>query len=1474
MKPSLRYKLEFCLFLCIIIFSLFSFRFLIRSLEKKIVSIRDGVLSELEDTYRIRFTYESLSPSIFRSISLRNVTIYDAVHNSELASFEDFSIQYRFLALLGGNSREVVRGVVIKNGFFRFDTAAHTELLDALKKVIPSSKKVKKKPKIITLSRISSSLQPLDVHIKNIQFSVRDDVQSAFINIFEGLCVIDSTDVTLSLKSHAVYRHKVYTGAHSVETDFTIEGGIERDTVSGYGTAYFSRINAFGCGVNAMQFFLSYENDVFSIGTMKNILSLDFNAGWNIKTNEAFAHFSCRDFAPGEKIAFYNAPKNFRQFLPLKVTGTADVLYKKDVLTWKSDVSCAVPPFAVEGFAAESSTVHIAAQGKNKDLSIDTLSVQGKGIDIESALQFSLDTMVPSGFLHINMLQLPSGSVVSAALAFKQYHNRLYCTIPSVKFGDSELLSVQVMLHPVDEKVDYTLSAKDKYGNYSFDGSYLFRSGEKDASNFLELHGALDSVSIGTLFGIVQSVAPNLAVPTRITEPLQCTTEFYLFSDLERISYNCVRFVLVSKEIDDFYALVSLKGGAHSFDITDIDISYKKIHIRGDVGVDVAALNDMIFHTNLVVNNIGYSIQGAFSENVLSLYGDYGIAVSALYDPATGLKGSFRTDAMPLPLLPLFFSCDSEFSYLSIHDWNVELYEAHLTFAVSKMKSATTGMNFYGAVNPSGVFLYNVRLGSSYDDMLTGSVTLLAQSAKKEYAGFVHLVSVDSGEKMELETFLSLENGVYLNGNINLERVALRRFFPNQGRNHIISAQGAFSGGKDTFTLSLALSNLFALVKGKNLQLSSVLKMENGTVECSETSLSWGSHQASGITGSFAVFDGVGSVCADYTGSFSVPQTDGSFVTNPLKAHVTASFESAVAKAKKGSGQAGVVSFSELVSAFSVNALVSDWQLSHITGSDAFPVTIIRDKEVTAFYAGKNDELLGFKTDDGFLSLQLAKSLPLSCNANGTVTTDVLDMNITNISINMKTVWDITNMDYVKFFDGTVSGDLVLGGKLSEPDFKGKLYGKDILVHSPHYIPEVFRADLLEIVADGTMLEVPYTVLEGPSTNIWAHCTADFFQWIPKEIVIECGTLNNKKGVLDTDNLLFRAKGYAGCNAEIIITPDAVTINGAASFDSGYLALKLYEMDKFNARYAKTRDITFSMNLDLTLGKKAEFRWPTADFPILRSFVPTETPLLLTADSRNEKFSVKGRVKMRGGEVFYIKRNFYIREGSLLFLERGRDIEPLVSLRAEIRDRDEKGKPMTLILTAKEQPLMTLKPLLTSDPPRSSQEIMQLLGGILTGNTSKENFLQDVLITGTDLLAQVGFFKKSEVKIRNFLHLDAFSFRTLLLQNAIFGNLFNAKNNTALNASNYLDNTSVYIGKYFGSAIYVDGLLKLSNYDPKLVKNSVSKRLMYKNILFQPEIGVEMSTPFFMLRWACAPEQLDTMFVGDTSLTFSWKYSY
>jgi len=1479
MKLSTRAKGEFLLFVCIIFFSFFAVQPVIRSLNDKLISIRDDVLTHLENDHHVRLAYEALSPSLFRGLIIRNITLYDKRTNIKVASFEEFSIRYRFIELLKGNTAALLHSLYIKNGFIDINLLESLAFIAKLNTPLQNTANQDS----ITLHRpingigavesfFSTKLTSLNIYIQNVLVSVTAPEQKLQANILEGICAITPQDISVNLNTAAAYHNTLYPALHNCNTVFTIEGKIEKNLTAGTATAYFSQVSTQYVRIDSTKIFMSYKDHLLTATLMQNMLPLNFSVNWDTQTNAVRGIFNCREFSPLQKLTFYNTPAIIDQLSPLAITGNADFSLIDNQLTWNSQLLCNVPEISTADFSLAPTTMAVSANGKDRHIEISQLNWQGSNIDVQSAFAFNTDSLLPTGFVNVNAFTLPSGTPISGYVQFAKSGRSVICSTPSLKLAKGQLEAVKVRLTPSAKQLHYSLAAKDGAGSYALDGSYTYGTGS--ATGSLALHAACDAVSVANLYRLAGAVAPTAELPANLIDPIKCTTEFYLSGTLEKFSYNCIRLIAASDQNDDFYLLCSLNGNQQSLSVDDIACSYQNIALSGNIKADFDTLEDISFESALVVNETKYPIRGFFSDNTLTLYGDYGISMTALYDPSLGIKGRIKTTGTPLPFASLFLACDSEFQYTDIHNWNVHIEDGRFYYGtpLSFMQDAAR-MSFSGSISPAGLFFDNVKLGTS-NDLLTGSAAAAVNSAEQSVRIAVALGSAHQNEKIEIDASLSIPDFSSASGKLIFENLALYRFLPDQKTGSYISAKVEFKQSADGFSVGLSLPNLSANVNNTDLSLSSELSIENDRITLDKTNITWGDHTVSSLTAGFELLKGSGTLNADYSGSFNLPRIDGTMAKNPLKAHVAASFASAASHTSQNEPLPLSTHIAKLLTHFSTTAILSNWQLSSIMGTTDIPVAFIRDPGVTALYAGEHNEINGFITDDGIVALHAAQPLPLTFNLQGAVRRNELDIRLKDLYANMKTVWNITGLDVVQFHAGELTGNLDITGKVMEPEFNGSLTAVGIAVNSPYFIPEIFKTDVLNIKANGTTVEAPYTILNGPSTNIWASCKMEMLHWIPNEIIIQCGTLDKKMGILKTDNILFEAEGLASAAATITITPTNITIEGEGTFNEGFFAFKVLEMDKFNKRFSAPSDTTFDMKLNLTLGQTAEFRWPSANSSLFKTYLPTMTPLTVTVDSEGESFSIKGDAKMRGGEIFYLKHNFYIREGNLTFIGKENEIDPLINLRAEIRDRDDRGEPIRYLLTAKEQPLTKFRPILTSDPPTSSHEMAQW-ANILIGDLKKDSPLQNALVTGSDvLLNQIAIFTSLKDRIRSFLHLDVFSFRSLLLQNAIFGNLFNTSGKALLDASNYLDNTSVYIGKYFGSAIYADALLQLSSHNDTTLKNSTVNRPMYKNILFQPEIGIEMATPFFMMRWSMAPTQMDTMFVGDTGLTFSVKHSY
>ena len=112
----------------------------------------------------------------------------------------------------------------------------------------------------------------------------------------------------------------------------------------------------------------------------------------------------------------------------------------------------------------------------------------------------------------------------------------------------------------------------------------------------------------------------------------------------------------------------------------------------------------------------------------------------------------------------------------------------------------------------------------------------------------------------------------------------------------------------------------------------------------------------------------------------------------------------------------------------------------------------------------------------------------------------------------------------------------------------------------------------------------------------------------------------------------------------------------------------------------------------------------------------------------------------------------------------------------------------------------------------------------------------------------------------------------MVLQNAVKQGLGMNKNpgNTP-SVGNYFDNSTVYIGKYFGSSLYADALLQWTYDEAKATRDGSSQGLV-----FQPELGFELSSPFANIRWNFAPDlgALQNSWVPATSVTLSWRFTF
>ena len=250
-----------------------------------------------------------------------------------------------------------------------------------------------------------------------------------------------------------------------------------------------------------------------------------------------------------------------------------------------------------------------------------------------------------------------------------------------------------------------------------------------------------------------------------------------------------------------------------------------------------------------------------------------------------------------------------------------------------------------------------------------------------------------------------------------------------------------------------------------------------------------------------------------------------------------------------------------------------------------------------------------------------------------------------------------------------------------------------------------------------------------------------------------------------------------------------------------------------------------------------------------------------------------GRQKeVRSGDISYLNRSFYLKKGIMRFNANDPTFNPLITVQAETRERDDAGNDIRIILSANNQYLLNFNPQFSSIPARSETEIKTMLGQIALGDSDN---VSSLLLSAGDYAVQSFIGRNIENKLREFLNFDILSIRTNVLQNALKQGLSNGLSFSAVNSvgiGNFLDNSTVYIGKYFGSDLYVDALMHWTYDDTR-----VGDTLTIGGLVFKPELGFELTSPFVNIRWSMAPDIdaiMNSRIVSSTSVTLSWNFSF
>jgi hypothetical protein len=295
--------------------------------------------------------------------------------------------------------------------------------------------------------------------------------------------------------------------------------------------------------------------------------------------------------------------------------------------------------------------------------------------------------------------------------------------------------------------------------------------------------------------------------------------------------------------------------------------------------------------------------------------------------------------------------------------------------------------------------------------------------------------------------------------------------------------------------------------------------------------------------------------------------------------------------------------------------------------------------------------------------------------------------------------------------------------------------------------------------------------------------------------------------------------------------------------------------------------------ISIVTGRNVSFFYPNTQSPFIQATITENQKIMLTYDHIANDFAINGNLSFRSGEFYYFQKNFFITEGSLSLrtdaLSGQNTIQPTINLRAKLTDFDAQGNRVDIFLILQDSSLTNLNPRFESTPPKDVNEILEILGQSIlpTGAYGQVNLysVASLAAAATDVAERLGYLQTSQTSlladsIRISLGLDMFSIRSNILQNILIDALPGASLANLSPLARYLNNTTIFMGKYVGEQFFLQALVHLTAIDG----TEATRTFIYPDLSLDLELSLDWQNPIGTFSFFTQPNELSFVNILDT----------
>jgi hypothetical protein len=1164
----------------------------------------------------------------------------------------------------------------------------------------------------------------------------------------------------------------------------------------------------------------------------------------------------------------------------------------------------------------------VLAQGNRRTGAGGALNFQGR-VDI--------DTLNPNGILSVRDLSLTGRGGIDTLLTIRSRGRDINISGETLAVGEVEFTALELNIHREAGGLSFSAGAlrfPETPGGTGETGlaleaglgspglTAIRADGTFDyAPRHLETRFALDSLSARDFAAAALPLTAEFEPPRRLPPSISwilenllqntlITTEIFISTDFDQILYNAPRLAVSYSGYRDLSALFSVSGTGRHFDVDEGQILWNGGDIRITGQADYADREDISFSLNAGYRDLNYFLEGTLRDgNSLTVWGSHGFN-AVLSAEGGGYSGRIQGENIPLPLGDQVanLNFNASMGYFSPSSWYLELagfelagfapfgpeYAGLLRLSARADQNQILVQDIYledslgtlrggGAFSPTGEGEYRGNLsifGENHEENYTVDLAWVPKRGGGNRA-------VDSGNPWGLSF---LENLARTEGRHSTFLDSLS-FSPDSASEPREQGQISESPGLRLRVSGAGMRLTRFFRKFPNIRVDGVLDLEWESLKNFHAALSISSLGAGGgrqiSAGGQAFVDGRGFYFEGLRLSMG-----------KLEALIPQFYLSMDESRMEGSGRVqGKVSSKELSLDFSLDsqfAPMDSWldyaaalenlqgliTLSGITidgqvKEEPFKFVFSRRGEGIVFSGGPDDMIFFNIKQDGAFIAAFADPFPLRGTLLGTLGLGEIDIQGERLVVDLPALWQFApTREEFDITSGRAVGALQIRGSLENPEFYGRFRGENLRMRVPRFLAVDIVPNDMSLVLDGS--EIHFTDAAVSCGTGLGVVSGDFWleKWVPVSFVLDVIVGKDRPLPFKFDLGGVLAQGTASGTLNIAMTDLVLNVSGDLIAQETEISLNAAEIavSQEDALWGNIA-IPVIADLSVTAGRKVEFLWPTREFPMLQAYADLGARANVHVNSLDRSFTFTGDVKLRGGEVFYFERSFYIRNGILAFRENQDNFDPRITVRAEARDRASSG-PVTISMVVDNAPLQSLTPRFESSPALSQTEILSLLGQNFVGAARADGSVSNPFVSSSvDLLTQSQVMRRVQGALRDLLHLDMFSVRTQFIQKAAFS--FIGLQEQPVDrigwVGNYFDNTSVFIGKYIGSEMFAQAMLSL-RYD--------ENKKTFGGYTFEPDFGIELRSPLGNIRWNLVPTHPENWYLDDCSFTISWNFSF